>query len=456
MNDIPAEDVMDAELVAFAHDELEPAARAQLQARLRVDAALRARLAVFATVDTAVLDALDAPLRTRAAVPHGWWRPAFAAAAALVVVTLLLWRSEAAAARNDFVELRVAPRGGASHPLFTEVALELRWRNRLAAERGKGLAIVPAGAGDPLSALAEAHAADAERNAFVPLVVRANLTAPDGKQHAAWLKPRSAPVAITDREVVQKVLLSDFEWQTTDAAPYYGGRPGVGEWVGDFQWAYRATPYHETPRWLPDQPGEWRIELRVECVPPLGDKRAPANPWPTFAEPLVVTTAIVLTGATSEWGAMHDGMQARLVLSTGCKDPGRAPMAVQLRNSSGRSRKYNVTGTTIAKIPQPFHFTLCTGSREAPDEWVQPGGVGVITAMEDLMRVHPDNTTRTLVVCPDYWRRDGKRLGELAGEHAVFVRFHSEPSVWLANDNELWMGKIDTGNVTLHVPPAPK
>ena len=447
MNDIHAEDVLDADLVAFAHDELEPAARAQLQARLRVDAALRTRLAVFTSVDAAVLDALDAPPRARSAPPHGWWRPAFAAAAALVVVTLLLWRSDAASVRNDFVELRVAPRGGASHPLFTEVALELRWRNRLTADGGKGLAVVPAGAGDLLPALAAAHAAEATRGGLVPLVVRANLTAPDGKRHAAWCKPRSGPVAITDREIVQTVLLSDFEWQTTDPPPYYGGRPGVGEWVEDFLWAYRETPFSETPRWLPNEPGEWRIELRVECVPP-----AKANAWPVFTEPLVATTAVVLTGVVSEWGKEHDGMQARLVVASGCKDPGRAPFGLQLRNGSGRTRTYNIMGTTLAKVPQPLHFTFCLQRGDVVVEGSQPGGINFIHSGDDLMRPHPHGTMRTLVVCPDYWRLDGKRLAEMPGKHAGFVRFHFEPTAWLGNDTELWMGSIDTGRLELSVP----
>lgn len=449
-----AEPVPDADLVALVHGELPATAAQALRRRLAADPALRVRHRALADADAALGEALDTAHAPPAAaeLPVRWLRPLLAAAALVVVAaTLVLARAgrDEAVARNEFVELRVAPRGGASHPLFTEVALELRWRNRGDGTDWRHLRVGGYGFGDSLASLARSRHARETMGKVVPLVVSATLRAPDGTTVAARLRPAQDPPPVGTEELLQTVLLHEFEVQATGPRPYLGGRPGAGEWVEDFLWAYRHLPRDGAARWFPDQPGEWRIELRVECVPPPPDGRCA-----TFAEPLVVTTAVVLTGEVSEWGDEHDGLRARLVVATGCADFDRTPFAIQLANRSGRPRRYNVTGHTIAKIPQPFHFTLFrgTGREKLWLEAQQRDDVAVISSGADLMAPHPVGQVRTLVVCPDYWRIGGAPIGRLPGDHRLFAVFHFEPSVWDANDTELWMGRIQTGGLTIGAP----
>jgi hypothetical protein len=208
-------------------------------------------------------------------------------------------------------------------------------------------------------------------------------------------------------------------------------------------------PRGSQARWFPDQPGEWRIELRVECVP------QPPRPGTCagFTEPLIVSTSLWLTGEVSAWGDEHDGLRARLVLATGCADFDRTPIAIQIQNRSGRTRRYNVTGTTMARIPQPFHFTLCASplaespGKQLVQSYAQREDIAVITGPGDLMVAHPDGTIRTLVVRPSYWHRTESRMVDEPGEHQVWFEFHFEPSVWTGGDNELWMGQLRTGRL---------
>jgi len=467
MTDPVREPILDADLVALVHGELDPEAARRLRARLTGDADAQARHAALAATDEGLCEALDthdAPGRdARRHAQIDWWRPLLGIAAVLVVAAVFVFSrrdADEAIGKNEFVELKVAPRGGASHPLFTEVALELRWKSLVDATRSRGLQVQPFAFGATPAALAESIASSEIGGKLMPLVVSADLHAPDGTVIPARLRPDGWTIVLDSEDVVQVVTLRDFEVQTAAPRPYLGGAPGDGRWVEDFLWANKHMPHGQTPRWFPDQPGEWRIELRVDSLPPpvLGA-------WPTFAEPLVVKTAVVLTADVSSWGTPHDGLRARLVFATGCADVDHAPTALQIENQSGRTRKYNVTGTTIAKIPQPFHFDMHLGAF-APLSAAQPcelflageqrGNVGVITAGDDLMSPHPDGTIRTLVVCADYWRfgTERKRLGDLqsGGLRDVRFEFHFEPSLWDGADTELWMGKLSTGAVRIAMP----
>lgn len=433
----------DADLVALLHGALDRERAAALRAALRRDPELRARHAALAVADAALLEALEAPAPSAARrLP---WRPLVAAAALAVVAVLFVTGrgSDAAFARNDFVGLRAAPRGGASHPLFSDVQLELRWTNRGDGESWKYLSVVPRGFGEAPEALAQAQYAVETHGKIVPLTVAATLTGPDGRKLQASLKPAAA-VMVRDAEVLQVVTLRDFEVQSLDPRPYLGGAPGADGWIEDFRWAYQHMPRAAAQRWLPDLPGEWRIELRVECLPP-----PVAGAWPTFAEPLLVQTSVWLGGEVSAWGEEHDGLCCRLVVATGCADLEHTPFAVQLQNRSGRTRAYNIAGTTMAKIPQPFHFDLLVGDGAQWQRCRQRERVGVIITSDEGMVAHPDGTVRTLVASLGYWRFDGKPLGELPAGRQLQVEFHFEPSLWNNGDRELWMGKLRSGAVAL-------
>jgi hypothetical protein len=447
----------DPDLVAFVHGELDADTERAVRARLAADPDLRAQHAALLAADRALAEELETP-RAGGGRLHGWWRPVLAAAALVVVgLVIVLPRDDAAdasAAHNELVGLRARPLGGAQQPILTDAGLELTWQNRLAAPGSRRLKVLPYHLTDTLAALGRAEAADPENaRSIVPMVVAAVLHAPDGARVPARL---AAPIAWVHQEAphLQMERLWSFEVETGTPPPYLGGRPGDRTWVEDFAWAHQHMPHDGPRRWLLDQPGEWTLELRVESVPP-----PTPGLWPTFAEPLVVATRLIATGIVSDWGPVHDGMRARLLLATGCADLDHAPLALQLQNVGDHTRRYNVIGTTMAKIPQPLHFDLFVGSGEPLQRGQQHDGLGVLIREGDLMVAHPAGTVRTLVTCADYWRfrgidgSRGKRLGELPGEHTLAVEFHFEPTLSLDGDGERWQGKLRTGDLTVPAPP---
>lgn len=427
------------ELVAFVHGELDADAARAVRERLHAEPALRAELAALRAADAALLDALEAPVRRRER--RAWWRPVLAAAALAVVAVLsTLPRDEVPAAQNDVVGLRVQPYGGARQPVFTDVALEFDWQNRLPGDDGRSLTVVPFRLGDTVESIGRSAVGAAARE--VPLVVSAMLLAPDGQRLAARL---AAPKAtVTRAPHLQIEPLRAFEVDTDAPPPYLGGRPGQRAWLEDFAWAAEQMPTDGPRRLLLDQVGEWTIELRVESVPP-----PEAGLWPVFREPLVVATKVFATGIVSDWGEPFDGMQARLVLATGCDEPDHAPLALQLRNVSDRMRRYNVVGRTAAEIPQPFHFGLSIGAASDAAAPSLRDDLAVRIDESVLMVAHPPGTIRSLVVKTDYWRGFGLPLAAQSGSTTLSATFHFRPTAW--SDLELWQGEIATG--ALHVPP---
>jgi hypothetical protein len=441
----------DTELVALVHGELDAAAAAALRARLLREPDLRARHDALLAADRALREALDTGEVIAVRVAR-WLRPLLGVAAFAIVVLVIAFgpTGERAAGRNagrnDWVELRAAPHGGASHPLFTDVALDLHWRKVIADDGARWLEIEPFPFGVTAASVAGQVAARSVEVAgkFVPLVVTATLRAPDGSAVEARLCPQQGAHVDGSGTVVQTVLLRDFEVVQQGPLPYLGGAPTKDGWTDDFMWVYREMPKDRQRRWFPEQPGEWRIDLRVEALPP-----PQAGRWPVFAAPLLVQTAVVLTADVSAWGEPHDGLRARVVCASGCPDAEHAPIAIQIENRSGRGRRYNVTGTTLAKIPQPFHFEMWLGDTAC----TQRGGLPVVTAAEDEMMLHPDGTVRTLVFDADCFRCGGERVMAHAQAQRTPVelrmRFHFEPTLWVGGDAELWMGELRTGALQL-------
>jgi hypothetical protein len=448
MNPNP-DDPCDADLVALVHGELAAGDERALRARLATDADLRARHAALLAADRALAEELETP-RASGRRLHTWWRPLLAAAALVVVgLVIALPRNgqHVSAAHNDIVGLEVAVHHGAQQPLFTDAALEFAWQNRLAGDDARRLKVLPYRLADTVEALARAEAADPENaRSVVPLVVTAVLHAPDGSHIPARLVGTVGHVQHVPHLQIER--LSSFEIETDAPPPYLGGRPGEGEWVDDFGWALAQVPNGGPRRWLLDQIGEWTIELRIECLPP-----PTPGQWPTFAEPLVVATKVIATGLVSDWGPTVDGLQARVVLATGCADLERAPLVLQLRNVSDRTRRYNVVGVTQAEIPQPFHFRLLLGGQDGDPlvAYEARPGLGVLIDESVLMVPHPGGTIRSLVVRADYWRNGRAPLLDLNAVRTLQMQFHFRPTAW--SDLELWQGELSTGRLQLP-PPA--
>lgn len=438
----------DVPTVALLHGELDPTSTQRVHRQLATDPELAAEYEALRAADAALALLLDQPRRARARRSIGWhgW---LAAAALLTTVWLALQpRGASPTAHNDVVGLTVRPNGGVRHPVFTETALELQWQNRLPAEQRWRLEILPYHLGESLEAIGRRVADAAMRERFVPLVVSALLHTPTGQPLEARL---AAPVAsVPLAQHLQIELLRSFEVASVAPPPHLAGRPGNDRWLEEFDWAERHLPLDGPRRLLLDEPGIWTLELRVHSVPP-----PTAGTWPGFATPLVVATTLQATGLCSDWGPVVDGMQARLVLATGCVDLDQAPLALQLRNVGDRSRHYQFVGRGAPSIPQPFHLRLLRqrgGEAEARDLGEQRQNLAVTIPVQQPEVLHAPETVRSLVVAASYWRqaKDQQVLdGNPAGSR-VFAEFHFDPSAW--HDLELWKGRLTTGGLELPPP----
>lgn len=438
----------DVPTVALLHGELDPTATQRVRRQLAADPELAAEYEALRAADAALALLLDQPRRARARRSIGWhgW---LAAAALLTTVWLALQpRGAAPTAHNDVVGLNVRPNGGVRHPVFTETALELHWQNRLPAEGRWRLEILPYQLGESLEAIGRRVADAAVRERFVPLVVSALVHTPTGQPLEARL---AAPVAsVPLAQHLQIELLRSFEVASVAPPPHLAGRPGNDRWLEEFDWAARHLPQDGPRRLLLDEPGTWTLELRVHSVPP-----PTAGAWPGFATPLVVATTLQATGLCSDWGPAVDGMQARLVLATGCVDLDQAPLALQLRNVGDRSRHYRFVSRGDAPIPRPFHLRLLLqrGDDAAPRELdEQRQDLAVTIPMQQREVLQAPGTMRSLVVAAHYWRREpGQKVldGAPTGSR-LSAEFHFLPSAW--SDLDLWQGQLTTGSLELPMP----
>lgn len=440
MNDV------DSQLVAYLHGELDSRTARAARRRLAEDPALRAQLAALRSADAALLSLLEPPTQARSVRPIGW-RPLLAASALVVTAWLALRaQGETAAAHNDVVGLTVMPAQGALHPVLTDIALEFRWQNRLPAKPPRRLDVLPYHLGDTLEAIGRRAAEAPDRDAKVPLVVSAIVHTPTGERLTARLAGPSISIGQTPH--LQTEALRSFELASDAPPPHLGGRPGTDRWLEDFAWAAANMPDNGPRRLLLDEPGEWTLELKVHSVPPP----TPGS-WPVFDAPLHVVTKIRATGLVSDWGPTVDGLQARLVLATGCIDLDRAPLALQLRCVSDRARHYQLVGRNDAPIPQPFHLRLyhrppgVDGQAQPLGEQRTDLGIEIPTQPKEVRQA--PGTVRSLVVCAAYWRpaTGPSVLDGLPGKTRVFAEFHFLPSAW--HDLDLWQGQLTTGSVEL-------
>lgn len=439
---------LDADLVALVHGELEPARERTLRARLASDADLRLRVDALEAAEAALREALDTPSRGAIVRPR-WLSPLLAAAALAVVATVfaVARTDDASAAQNERLAVVVKPVDGPSHPVLTELAFDLQWTPR---GNTKAVRVLPLPPGAPIESLAASFAAlpENERTGVVPVAVRTTLRTPDGETWNGTLDARGDAFAATTQST-QTIRSHDLALETGAPTPYVFGRPTADAWEPDFLWTFTHAKKDEAARWFPDQPGAWTVTLHVHAVPPTTPRA-----WATFAEPLVVTTHVDLTGLRSEWGDEVEGMRARLVLATGCK--GSAPFALQLRYTGEKVREYNVSGTTTVAIPQPLHFALQCRRGNQEIALAQRTDLGIVTGPDDLMRGHAPNTTRTILAALDYWKVTNPDWVERVpavefpqpGDRLA-VEFVSQLTAWTGDGSQYWQGKVETGSVVI-------
>ncbi|MEZ6035961.1 MAG: hypothetical protein R3F29_00680 [Planctomycetota bacterium] len=434
----------DATLVAWLDDELLPDERAAVADAVAADPALGQRVALLRAARAELAWALgdDAGAAPPQAAPARRRRPQLAlwslAAAALVVVVAIARAGrdgQQVAAENDFVALRLsAPKPG--WDLFSDVHFELRGQSRTARP-----CQVVARRGDEDDAAAVARAVGAAGGQdFVPLIVDAEIEGPGGRLLA---RRCGAGATFSAQGDTLRLPLIDLRVRYDGVAPLLTVKLEPDGASEDFEWGLRhgVSPQRGGELgFVPEEIGEYRLQLRVRALP-----RVPGDA-PAFAEPLLLAIGFAVRGVVGPWSEPVDGLRARTVAARSACEAG-APLAfaVQLRNDSDRDRAFNVTGSTMAKIPQPFHFDLLLDGRQA----TQREDLGVMTAARTLFQPMPVGTMRSLIVLADYWRLDGAAPSELHGEHTLGVRFHFEPSVWQNGDRELWMGKIDAPPVSV-------
>lgn len=428
-------DTDDATLVAWIDGELPQREADAVAAKVASDAALHDRAALLRAARSELRWALDesptAPppiaerARSRRSPRALTW---LVAAAALAVVFVLAnhrkqTSERVVAAENDALSVELSmPRAG--WDLFTDIRFTLRGRAKL----DEPCQLLSNGNGET-----DAQLIARAGEGTIPIVVEASLTAPDG-DHVGYLdgfEPRFASDS-TDASF----SLIDLRTQYRGLAPYLAIKLEDDGASRDLRYGFQhgIQPTTEPGQgFVPQDVGGYRLTLRLRALPR----------WPAKAssEPLELSIGFAVRGLVGEWSEPVDGMRARIVASRAHVEE-HAPLAValQLRNESGRARSYNVTGTTIAKIPQPFHFDVLLDGRQC----TQVDALPVMTAAVWHSHLHADRTERSIIVLDDYWHLDGAKLSSLAGEHELAIRFDFKPSVWNNADRELWMGTIDT------------
>jgi hypothetical protein len=447
----------DATLVALLDGELPEAEAQRVLAKARIDARLHDRLRLLQAARAELAWALGRSDAAPPGMPSSTRRPPrgrllfmlLAAAALAVVVVLGLDAWQAArdpAAENRWLQLRLVPLQP-GWDLFSPIRFELEGTAKTAAE----CRVVARKPGESDAELADrlfaAVAAAAKAGAeALPLVLEAEVTGPDGVARRGNVARVEHTWTTTPSRLV--VELVDVQ------LPHAGINPmlnvaldpsGVRE---DFWWGIRRAGTVDedgTHGFVPEAGGEYRIRFTLRSFAPASWQYA------TFDKPLEVSTGFAVRGVVGAWSEPQDGIRARIVANTDHPDEKRPLVfAVQLRNESDRPRTFNVTGVTMAKIPQPFHFDLMIDGQA----WTQRDDLGVITPAMSTGLALAVGGERSVIALTDFWRRDGQKPAQLSGRHSLAVRFHSEASVWVDTDKALWQGKIDTPAIGIEMPAA--
>jgi hypothetical protein len=305
-------------------------------------------------------------------------------------------------------------------------------------------------------------------NGFLPVVLGARITTPSGKRLEGRLEFPENPtmvlmnvqgkgISIKARKASWTLPLSKILVKTIEPLPYFAVLPdGEGGWVADPIKAHQRMPGFRnrktlkeiTPRWepfFPAETGPYRVEFLLHSLPARKEYS-----WPTFEDALAAGATCRVSGVVGEWSQPVNGIQVRLACpKTSWRKGAVVPVALQIRNVAETPRKYNFYGTTTAKIPQPYHFEFSAdderfaGGNAPAAEFKALSRSGVIFYGDYLLARHPPGTTRTVVVPLNAWSQHGVSLSELLGPHTLRARFHFQPTLWLDEDKEMWMGKIE-------------
>lgn len=444
MTGTPIDPVDDATLVAWLDGELESAQAAQVARAVDASAALGERARMLRATRTELAGFLSSsdPPEPRAMPKPG----VLLSAAALLVVAVIgfLAREDdgpepGSPAENRWLAVRAIPvRGG--WPLFGAIAFEIDGRSK--SERT--CRIVAREPDESDEALAARLSADPQQQLGIPLVLDAELVGPDGARWSGIVRNTQGEFGPEGTRLA--VLLEDVVVRHAAINPLLGMRATDGAWVEDWWHQYRARGDIDVGGahgFVPELPGDWRVTFTLRSFTPAGDSR-----WPTFAEPLRFDCGFRVEGETGPWSEAVDGLRARIVASARDASPG-SPLAIalQIENRSDRPRAYNVTGVTMAVIPQPYHFDLLVDGEAC----TQRDGLGVISSAGAGFLPQPVGSLRTMGVLTSFWRRDGEPPLETPGPHRLAFRFHFEPSIWSGDDRALWMGKIETPAITIDV-----
>lgn len=436
----------DALLVTFLDGEATPDERAIVERAIASDERVRTKLDVLRRSRDALHEYLAGPV-VAVAPPRARSNvlPWLAAAAALVVVvSIALSRrgaDETPVASNDWLEVSaVAP--DAAHPLFTNLRVSLVGHSKTSLP----CRLVARQPGETDAQLTTRIAAEPAEPAYVPLVVDGEITLPDGStRRGSFVRLEGTfPTEAGSRTAIP-VELIDLVTPHPAINPWFTvglTRDGTKE---DFLDAFTRAGGAELGGehgFVAEVPGRYRLRVSLRSFTPLDETR-----FVRFPKPLVVETAFEVSGVVGAWSAPKDGLSARIVGGTSSVGSEPWPFALQLRNDSDRPRAYNVAGTTLAKIPQPFHFDLIVDG----ERWEQRKNLPVIFSGYSSFLPQPVGTTRSVVVLDGFWRHGSETLAALRGKHTIALRFHFEPTLWDGDPRDLWQGEVETPPITIEV-----
>lgn len=373
-------------------------------------------------------------LSRRSALGGKWL---LAAAALTIVLTIAYWQPSArvAAAENDILVMRLtSPHAG--WDLFSNIRFTIEGRTKTAVP----CRIVARGKDETDQQLAVRAVAENGGRPIVPMVLTAEVSAGGAPISGDIAMVDAIFTANTSKTTMQ---LIDLRTPNDGIAPLLALQLDDNGGKEDFVWGFEhgviPTQGGKTG-FVPTEVGEYRLQLQLRAI-----ATSPEQP-PAFATPLVATIGFAVRGIIGEWSEPVDGMRARILASR--KHVANKPLAVavQLRNDSDRARSFNITGHTLAEIPQPFHFDLTVDGVQ----WQQRDQLAVMTASSMLALPQAVGTVRSMIVLSDYWQPPHRPAPPLRGEHQIGMRFHFKPTMWNNGDTEIWIGMIDTPPVTLN------